>query len=393
MANATLQKTALKKEVLRTLHKQGYRVRKGILELKSEDRQSKRDAHILAKAERILAQEKFVIKNIPFILKHIPDGRKLEVDKIKPRLIEVEAGTKWEVMFRWWSLVWWSLPNERAYGRQMRFIVWDSYHKAPIGLIGLQSPILSWAVRDKHLGIESKDRDYWVNQSLSAQRLGALPPYNMILGGKLVASLVTADTIRKAFERKYANVRTVMKGRRIPGRLLFITTTGAYGKSSVYARLKYENKSIASFIGFSNGIGSFHIPNLLYENLIRYLESKNIDTSRGYGSGPSRKLRIIDQAMAMLGFQKGTKHSIKRGVYFFPLADNLTSVIKDGKKPKWIKRPVSGLSEYWKNRWAIPRSERDKSYLEFSAEKFISSTKEELEGFKATYGKIIHGRK
>ena len=278
MASATLQRKQLRKVVMRALHKQGYRVRNGVLRLKDHDRAGMRDAHILAKAERILLQEDFILKNIPLIRAHLPDGKSIDVAKIKPRLILVEAGTKWETMFRWWSLVWWSLPNERAYGRQMRYLVWDDFHKAPIGLIGLQSPILSWAVRDRYLGIGYTDRDYWVNQSLSAQRLGALPPYNALLGGKLVASLVTSDVVRKAFEKKYNNVRTVMQGRKIPARLLFVTTTGAYGKSSVYSRLKYAGREVAIFLGFSNGIGSFHIPNLLYESLLRYLESKNIDT-------------------------------------------------------------------------------------------------------------------
>jgi hypothetical protein len=395
MINTTtiLKKKDLRRVVVRALHKQGYQIHKGVLELKNQDRESKRNAHILAKAERILEQEKFVLKNIPFIQKHLPDGKNLEIDKIQPKLIEVKAGTKWEIMFRWWSLVWWSLPNERAYGRQIRFIVWDEYHKAPMGLIGLQSPILSWSVRDKVLGIKSEDRDYWVNQSMSAQRLGALPPYNNILGGKLIAALVTSDQVRKVFRRKYKNVLTVIKERKIPADLLFITTTGAYGKSSVYSRLKYEGREIASFIGYSNGNGSFHIPNILYQNLLRYLESKDIDTTRGYGAGPSRKLRIINQAMTLLGFEKGTQHSIQRGVYLFPLAENVKEVIKKGERPKWIKRPVAGLNEYWKNRWAIPRSERDKSYLEFISEHFIKNTREELKGFKETYGTIVYGRK
>lgn len=378
---------------MRTLHKQGYRVRKGVLELKDEGRQSKRDAHLLAKAERILAQEKFVLKHIPFITSHLPNGNEIEVAKISPKLIEIQSGTKWDVMFRWWSLVWWSLPNERAYGRQMRFIVWDSYHKAPIGLIGLQSPILNWAVRDRHLGIDAKDRDYWVNQSLSAQRLGALPPYNSILGGKLVAAIMTSDAVRKAFERKYKGVRTVMQRRKIPARLLFITTTGAYGKSSVYARLKHKGESIVEFIGFSSGIGSFHIPNLLYENLLRYLDSKHVDTERGFGSGPSRKVRLIDQAMESLGFKKGSKHSIQRGVYLFSLTKNLREIIDKDKRPKWVKRPVSDLAQSWKERWAIPRSERDQSYQSFVAEDFIRQAKEELEGFKKTFSTIVYGRK
>lgn len=383
----------LKREIIKSLHKQGYSVRAGVIHLKEDSRESKRKAHVIAKAERILAQEKFVTKHTPFILSHLPDGKDIDVSKIKPRLIEVKAGSKWEIVFRWWSLVWWSLPNEHAYGRQMRFLVWDSYHKAPIGLIGLQSPILSWAVRDTHLGITSEKRDYWVNQSLSAQRLGALPPYNQLLGGKLVASLLTSDTIRRAFEKKYKGVRTLMKDREIPARLLFVTTTGGYGKSSIYARLKYDEEVVAKFIGYSNGIGSFHITNLLYENLLRYLESKDIDIARSYGAGPSRKIKLIDQAMKMIGFEKGSQHSIKRGVYLFSLVDNLKEVISDNKKPKWVKRNIAGITERWKTRWAIPRSQRDESYKEFVATDYIRAAEEELEGFKKTYKVLVKSEK
>src|SRR5262249_49017766 len=107
----------------------------------------------------------------------------------------------------------------------MGLVVWDRCHNAPVGLIGLQTPTLVWSVRDKKLGIAFDERDYWVNQSMSAQRLGALPPYNYLLGGKLVASLMTADVIRKRFTRKYEGKKTVLQGRQLPARLLFLTTT------------------------------------------------------------------------------------------------------------------------------------------------------------------------
>ncbi|NUM25685.1 MAG: DUF4338 domain-containing protein [Candidatus Buchananbacteria bacterium] len=388
MSTRLLTKIELKEDLAKVLLKQGYRVKNSVLQLRKDDRESKRQAHLLAKAERIIAQENFILKNISLIEKSLINGCDLDVSKIKPKLILVEPRSEWEKIFRWWSLVWWSLPNERSYGRQMRFIVWDSYHKAPIGLIGLQSPILSWSVRDSFLKIKPEKRDYWVNQSLSAQRLGALPPYNDVLGGKLVASLLTSNVVRNEFERKYRNAKTVMKNRKIPPRLLFITTTGAYGKSSIYSRLKFGGREIVKFIGYSHGVGSFHIPNYLYDNLIKYLASKDIDTSRGYGSGPSRKLRLIDQSMSLLGFKHGTKHDIKRGVYIFELTTNLEAVISKGEKPKWVHRSVKALSKYWMDRWGIPRSQRDNTYLNFNKDKFITQTIKELEGFKKSYKNI-----
>jgi hypothetical protein len=380
-----LSTQSLKHRVISVLKKQGYRFSNDSFVLKNDSRELKRSVHFLAKAERMNKNEKFIVKNLDLIKKYLIGGKDLNIEKIDPQIIEVKEGTKWESIFRWWNLVWWSLPHERAYGRQMRFIIWDKYHNAPIGLIGLQSPILSWSVRDEYLGIGVKDRDYWINQSMSAQRLGALPPYNYILGGKLVASLMTAAVVRHKFEKKYGEQKTVMKKRKIPSRLLFITTTGAYGKSSVYNRLKLKNEFISKFIGYSKGSGSFHIPNTLFEDFVKYLGKRQYDIRRGYGSGPSRKMRLITQAMECLGIANGETHGVKRAVYYFPLVKNLQDVINKDRRPIWINRKVDEITDFWRDRWALPRSKIRKEYLDFSGTTFIEETLKELVKYKKSY--------
>ncbi len=366
-----ISKIKIKRELTKVLRQQGYDVGKTSFTLNDSDRETKRSVHSLAKIERIDKRKDFIKSKVPFIKQYLLDGSALDVKKINPKLIEVEADSEWETLFRWWNLVWWSLPYERAYGRQIRYVVWDQYHKAPIGLIGLQSPILSWSVRDDYLGITKEGRDYWVNQSLSAQRLGALPPYNYVLGGKLVAYLMTADTVRKKFEEKYSGVKTLMQKRKLPSDLLFITTTGAYGKSSVYTRLKFEEEYVAKFIGYSRGSGSFHIPNTLFDKLVKLLEQEGYDVRRGYGSGPSRKLRLITQSLRLLGFEHGSSHGVQRAVYLFPFVRNLTDVIQNGARPKWHQRSIKGLTQYWKERWALARVEKDQTYKAFVGGKFI----------------------
>lgn len=380
--NVGLDSHELKKKTLEVLRRQGYVVGEKGFTLKDDSQETKRDVHSLAKAERLSKNEKFILSNIEFIKKNLIDGKKLDLNKIDPRIIEVKEGSKYEKIFRWWNLVWWSLPYEQAYGRQMRFVVWDRYHKAPIGLIGLQSPILSWSVRDKRLGISAKDRDYWVNQSMSAQRLGALPPYNYILGGKLVALLMTSDVVRKKFEIKYKNKLTVMQNRKLPSRLLFITTTGAFGKSSVYNRLKFNNEVVSEFVDYTKGNGSFHIPNSLFEDFVKYLESRNYDVRRGYGGGPSKKLRLIDQAMECLGIHNGNEHGVKRALYLFPLVKNLENVIANNENPLWYERTTEKLTTYWKLRWALPRKYTRQLYLDFYKKKFIKETIEELSRYR-----------
>lgn len=379
----SLATPALKQKITSVLKRQGFGVKpSGLFALKDKSREAKRKAHDLAKAERLAHNERFIVKNAEFIKSFLIDGKELDVKKIEPVIIEVKSNTKEETLFRWWNLVWWSLPYERGYGRQMRFIIWDKYHRAPLGIIGLQSPILSWNVRDTYLGIPAETRDFWVNQSLGAQRLGALPPYNYILGGKLVALLMTADVIRKKFQKKYTGRETLLKKRKLPAHLLFITTTGAYGKSSIYTRLKFKDEQVVKFIGYSQGSGTFHIPNTLYEDLVDYLRKEGYNVRRGYGSGPSRKLRLIDQALQALDFRSGAKHGVQRAVYLFPLVKNLEEVIKEDKKPVWMHRAVHGLTDYWKERWGIPRVARNKEYLEFLSEVFLKRMLRELEHYK-----------
>lgn len=383
-----ITKKQLREKVVAVLKKQGYEVSDHGFSLKDNTRDTKRDAHSLAKKERIIKSEKFILNNIDLISANMVNGADLDIEKIEPKIIEVQEGSKYEKIFRWWNLVWWSLPYEHAYGRQMRFVIWDKYHKAPIGLIGLQSPILSWSVRDNNLGINKKDRDYWVNQSMSAQRLGALPPYNYILGGKLVASLMTTDIVRKKFEKKYSGKKTILKNRKLPSKLLFITTTGAYGKSSVYNRLKFNGDVISKFIGYTKGSGSFHIPNTLFEDFVKYLEKRDYNIKRGYGNGPSRKMRLINQAMDSLGIANGSSHGIHRAVYLFPLAKNLEDIIQKNKKPIWINRTINEITEYWRNRWIIPRLSQRENYKDFSIDHFINETRIEVESFCKEMNKI-----
>jgi len=369
----------LKSELSDALALQGYRIdENGNLKLDYYGRKGRRNAHRIAKRERIASRAGFIRSKLELIRPTLLDGDAIDIEKIEPRLVEVTPGSREEIIFRWWNLVWWSLPYEHPYGRQMRFLVWDRHHKAVIGLIGLQSPILSWNVRDQHLDIPAQSRDLWVNQSLSAQRLGAVPPYNQILGGKLVALLMTSDGIAGKFAQKYSGIKTIMRKRELPARLLFITTTGAYGKSSVYHRLNYQGDKVAEFIGYSQGSGSFHIPNGLFEDMLEYLDHRGFDVSRGFGSGPSKKLRLIDQALGLLGVRNGAEHGIQRAVYLFPFVKNLNDVISSDARPLRYHRRVGELTDFWKERWVVPRESRQAVFGDFRADKYLASVKRSL---------------
>src|SRR6185312_7482850 len=73
---------------------------------------------------------------------------------------------------------------------------------------------------------------------------GAVHPYNQLLGGKLVALLLTSSEVRAAYARRYGGqvsiIASQMAGRAIskPAHLRILTTTSLYGVgSSQYNRL------------------------------------------------------------------------------------------------------------------------------------------------------------
>jgi len=361
----------IKRAIFKDLRSQGFEIKNGVITPNGNSKKIYRNIQSKAKQEKLDEHRKFINKNLKVINKYTINGKEIDPEKINLELRFVEPKSEESIIFTWWNLAWWSIPYERLIGRQMRFVLWDTCHDAPFGLIGLQSPPLRNKLRDDFLGIQSGKRDYWLNMSMYAQRVGALPPYNDLLGGKMVALSLLGNEIRNKYNEKYKGRKTLLMEREIPADLLFITTTSAFGKGTIYERLDFNGEKINKFLGYTTGSGTFHLSEQNYQLLINYLDSLGYEIKRGYGTGPSRKLHLINNAFRELGIAKFSNHGIKRGFYLFSNVTNLKQVITHNEKPNWYNRPFEDLTEYWKERWCVPRSKRVKKWKSFDQEKFI----------------------
>lgn len=376
-------KKNLKNDLLAALEKQGFLVSKNKeLKLNIESKDEIKKLQLMSKKETLDKHKNFILCTKNLVKKFTINGGELNPFNIKLELREVEKNTLEEKLFRWWNLVWWSMPYQQPYGRQMRFLLWDKTHDAPFGLIALQSPILKQSVRDKALKIPNDNLDYWVNRSMYAQRVGALPPYNELLGGKMVALTLASNEIRQAYKKKYNDYTTIMRGRHIESELLFITTTSAFGKSSLYNRLKYEDDLIAERLGYTQGYGSFQINDSLYKRLIEFLELIGENTGRSYGSGPSKKLKLINLACRKLELPNFTYHGVKREYYSFPYVRNLQEVINIGANPVWKNYTFNDIFMFWKKRWLLKRALNNQKWRVYDANEFIDSIIKSLGGDK-----------
>ena len=367
----------LRKKILISLNDQGFAVN-GHITPAYLNKLHYKEIHKHSRKEQISLQKNFLVKNLPIVEKYLLNGSDIDPRNISLELKLVEENSEENILFRWWNLMWWSIPFQRAYGRQMRFLVWDKTHNAPFGLIGLQSPILRMSVRDKYLNVRNEDLDTLINKSMQAQRLGALPPYNDLLGGKMVALTLASNELRKLYEVKYRGVVTQLNKRVLDSKLLFITTTSAYGKSSIYNRLKFNEDLVAKSIGYTKGSGTFHISQEIYKDIQKFLQRRNVDTSTTFGYGPSRKMKLIDQALTIMDLNEYHYHNIQREYFIFPLVKNLENVISKAKRPIHYNRPLQELEKSWKSRWCVPRSIRQNDWLKFKKDDFLKNIRNEF---------------
>ncbi len=300
------------------------------------------------------------------------NGADLDPSRIEPVLIHIEDRTdEWGDLFRLarWT---WSMPYSAGYGRRLRFIVWDAHHEAVMGIIGLQSPPVDLGVRDDLFSYPKGKKLDFVNRTLDAFTIGAVPPYSNILGGKLVAGLVASNEVRQAYWRVYANKITQMQRKRIAQPLVAVTTTSAFGRSSIYNRLRHGDHTLAESIGYTKGTGSIHLEPF-YPHILDLIRTEEPDLIVGdYGNGPKRKWQHFKRGLDMLGVSRRYfNHGLKREVFLYRLVANLEDGMAGGAFGAALDMSTAEHAAFWRERWAIPRSERDESWRTFDSDAYF----------------------
>jgi len=304
-------------------------------------------------------------------------GHEIDPAKIKPVLRIVEDPQDKELF----AIVraFWSMPYNKGYGRRLRFIVFDEYHQAVIGILGLQSPPADIACRDSLFNYERGTKLERVNCTMDAYTVGAIPPYSFLLGGKLCAGLISTDAVRQAYWRRYAGKKTEMNNVGIHQPLVAVTTTSAFGRSSIYNRLKYRERFLAQPIGFTQGYGTLHLEHL-YSRICEYLRMTNQFKNGGFGNGPKVRWQNITNSLIALGLpQELLRHGVKREVFLFSLVENLAEGMSSGEFGAPLLLSEDEYSSFWKERWALPRAQRYPDWKSIDAIQILQEKLKEIE--------------
>src|SRR5438552_9042345 len=224
----------IKRAVREHLKRLGFsRNANGLLRPADDSKDTFRDLHAAQRATRLRQESEFIKANWCNLKKHFANGDQINPELISPRLELVSAGTEQSDLFRIACLLW-SVPVSAGYGRRICFLVRDGQNNKLIGLLALGDPVFNLRVRDEWIGWTASDRSKRLVNVLDAYVLGAVPPYNRLLGTKLVASLAVSTEVRDAFHVRYATRKGIISKKRKHPALCLITTTSALGRSSAY---------------------------------------------------------------------------------------------------------------------------------------------------------------
>ncbi len=323
----------------------------------SYDKQVIRDSMRVKRDELLEENSLWINRHLEVARENLADGALAWQSDIEP-VVEVCQTQMQLDLFRMFRF-YWSSPYSEYVGRRVKLLIRDNGlpSKPLIGIAALGSSIVHIPDRDKWVGWDKETRTKNLVYTMDAYVMGALPPYNYLLGGKLISYLIASNEVRDVYRRKYRDKVTNISNRKA-NRLACIFTTGLYGKSSQYNRMRYHKDLLYIPIGQTKGYGTLHLTNETFSAMRDLLKSRGVLVTNRFGDGPVWRMRVIRTAADILGFDADflLKHSFQRQIYAVPLARNSTAFLRgEHTRLRHCDYPLADLVDYWKDRWLGPR--------------------------------------
>ena len=270
----------------------------------------------------------------------------------------------------------WSIPISAGYGRRLRFVIYDEANGKLIGLFGLGDPVFGLGPRDRldRLGPPNASSPFAVRHEPVRARRGTalfepaprqarrsscheLGKYKLLSPGR------TAAELGRSAEKP------------LDTRLALLTTTSAFGRSSLYNRLRYRDRQAFHSVGFTSGHRRFSFQRrLLFRSArIRVPVLHPDGQATALGSWFSRNRReLVRKALPLLGLSCDLlRHGIQRQILVAPLAANARKFLcGDDNELTDYCSTTAEIFAWFRERWLLPRAARDARYRDFDPETF-----------------------
>lgn len=209
---------------------------------------------------------------------------------------------------------------------------------------------------------------------------GSIPPYNELLGGKLISMLACSPVVISDYTKRYCNqvseIASRMKGKKVvrDSRLVYLGTTSLYAiGSSQYNRIKVplNNGGMIEFrkMGVTEGYGT-----VFFSKETTTLFSKILELQDGgrrinhvFGEGTSPRFRMISRGLNAIGIKSDAflRHYSPRIVYSINLAKNTNEFLLgidddvdygfDLNDENAVQQTTQEIIEFWYSRWLEKR--------------------------------------
>ena len=234
-------------------------------------------------------------------------------------------------------------------GRNVKFYVKDKVSGKVLGMICLGSDVTSLGVRDELIGWnkENKFKEGKLNHTAIGTTICCVQPlgFNM-LGGKLVAQMVTSNVVRDTWKKLYGQT------------LVGISTTALYGIHSMYNGIPQWKT-----LGETKGKISLKPDDTFYDTWHQWLKEnktedyKRVTTSKTGQPVTGIKQKIIQLIYKELDIKRAKyEHGFKRGCYFANIYQNgkefLRSEINEDQLVirNMFDRDIEYIDSWWKRK-------------------------------------------
>lgn len=327
------------------------------------------------RAQRCQIQERerpFVQKYVNRLLQHFACGEEIDPARVRPVLCPIDSAESADArLFRLATLLW-SVPVSRGFGRRMRYLVRDETNGKLMGIFALTDPVFNLRARDAWIGWDANDRRERLVDVMDAYVVGAVPPYSSLLGGKIVAALMTSQEVANDFAHKYGDMRGIISQKVKSPKLALITVTSALGRSSLYNRLRIPGMFTFERVGMTEGWGHFQVPDALFMQMRKLLEYEGHSYASGhqYGDGPNWRMRVVREALKRAGLDENLlRHGVAREIYAAPLGVSWRDALCGRTPLGEVLRPSAAeLGRRAVARWLIPRAERRPEFRQWTVD-------------------------
>jgi len=375
----------LRKRIIAQLKEQGFSFHpsQGLVKQEISDKETLRHIHYGARRDRFESLTRLVEGKEKQMIQNFANGKDVDIEAFEPYFEVVQPASPQSDLFRYASLLW-SVPVSDGFGRRTKFIVKDRHNDKIVGIFALGDPVFNLRCRDNWIGWSAEDRAERLYNVMDIFVLGAVPPYNSLLGGKLIALMATSNEVRGTIRKKYRKDSTLIQGKKKDPVLALLTTGSALGKSSIYDRVKYGDSLLYQRIGASEGWGHFQFNHVLFQDMkeLVALDDPIGSRSNRFGQGPNWKMRISRMTLERLKLPSNLlRHGVTREIYGIPLASNFKEfLIGEESKLNQIDLPINELVRYFKARWMTGRASRCPEYKSFDRRQIPSMIRAFEEG-------------